>query len=220
MKKSIKFFASAISFASILSSCGAIAQTGNSTQATQATQTTETTQTSKTGSILDVLSGVGDIVSRTLGITTTDIVGNWTYQEPAVLFESDDMLSKAGGQVAAQKVAQTLDGYYRKVGITPGKMTMTFDKDGNFTQSFGGKTISGTYALEDGNINLTYSGGIHQIIGTTQFDGNNLVVVADVTKLLNAVKTVSGYTNNAALTSIAALAANFNGMKAGFRFSK
>ncbi|MCF0176778.1 MAG: DUF4923 family protein [Bacteroidales bacterium] len=224
MKKSLSLISAAICSLSVLCSCGILTQSGTSSQTNQSSQTTssQTTQgkQTKSGSIMDVLSGVGDIISKTLGITTTDIVGVWTYQEPAVLFESDDMLTKAGGQVAAQKVAQTLDGYYQKVGITPGKMKMSFDKNGNFTQSIGGKTLSGTYTLENGNINLVYSGGVQQIIGTTQFEGNNLVVVVDVTKLLNAVKSLSGYTNNAAISTIAALAANFNGMKAGFRFSK
>ncbi|MCF0178437.1 MAG: DUF4923 family protein [Bacteroidales bacterium] len=236
MKKSYSLYAAAICSIAILSSCGAVAQSGAATSTTQTTtptttstttagQTTQTVQTTKsgqsqTGSIMDVLSGVGNILTKTLGITTTDIVGTWSYQSPAVLFESDDVLTKAGGQAVAQKMEKTLDTYYQKVGIAPGKMTMTFDKDGNFTQSISGKTMSGTYTLENGNVSLKYSGGMDQIIGTTQFDGNDLVVVVDVSKILSAIKTISGYTNNATIQSLATIANGVSGMKTGFRFTK
>lgn len=187
------------------------------------TTTGSSTGTGNLGTILGGLGGlqgIGDIISGTLGITTTEIAGTWTYTEPAVLFESDNLLTKAGGQLAAQTIAKKLDTYYQKVGIKPGKMTMTFDNNGNFTQTIGSKTQSGTYTVNNGQVSLTYQGGTKQLVGTTQFSGNNLVIVMDVTKLLDYVKTAAASINNSQLSQISSLANSVSGMKAGLKFTK
>ena len=201
-----------------LSSCGGGLSGLANTSATQTTQTTQST--GGLGSVLGNISGIGDIISGVLGITTKDITGTWVYQEPAVLFESDNLLTKAGGKLAANTIASKLDTYFQKVGIAKGKMTMTFDGSGNFTQSIGTKTQSGTYTVENGNVSLVYQGGIKQFVGTTQFDGNNLVVVVDVTKLLDFAKTIASASNNSTLNSISSIASSVSGMKAGLKFTK
>lgn len=198
-----------------LNSCGTL---GTMSQTSSTQQTTQSSN--DLSGILGNISGIGDILSGVLGITTKNIVGTWVYQQPAVVFESDNLLTKAGGQLAAQNIATKLDAYYQKVGIVPGKVTMTFDESGNFTQTISGKTLSGTYTLTDGTVNLTYQAGVQQIVGTTQFDGNNLLIVVDMTKLLNFAKTISANTNNSTLSGIAALANGVSGMKAGLKFTK
>ncbi|MCF0178929.1 MAG: DUF4923 family protein [Bacteroidales bacterium] len=166
------------------------------------------------------LSGIGDILSGVLGVTTNNIVGTWTYEQPAVLFESDNFLTKAGGQVVAQRISNQIDGYFQKVGITKGKMQMTFDNNGNFTQTVSGKTQSGTYTLSDGSVQLTYQGGVKQFVGTTQFSGNNLVIVVDASKLLNMAQTVSSSSNNSQLSAISSIISGFSGMKLGLKLVK
>ncbi|MCF0186447.1 MAG: DUF4923 family protein, partial [Bacteroidaceae bacterium] len=59
-----------------------------------------------------------------------------------------------------------------------------------------------------------------QIVGTTQFDGNNLVIVMDVTKLLNFAKTAAASSNNQTLNGISSIANSFSGMKVGLKFKK
>ncbi|MCF0195527.1 MAG: DUF4923 family protein [Bacteroidaceae bacterium] len=196
-------------------------QTGTTT--TQTTQTTTQQSTGGLGSILGGLtggSGIGSVISSMLGITTTQITGTWVYQQPAVLFESDNLLTKAGGQLAAQAIEKKLDTYFQKVGISQGKLTMTFDNNGNFTQNVAGKTQTGTYTVDNGNVCLTYASGTQQFIGTTQFDGNNLVIVVDMTKLLNFAKNIASSSNNSTLNTISSVASGVNGMKAGLKFTK
>ncbi|MCF0187065.1 MAG: DUF4923 family protein [Bacteroidaceae bacterium] len=200
----------------MLSSCG-------TTGFSQGGANTNTQNSGDLSSIignLGGLSGIGDILSSVLGVTTNNIVGTWTYEQPAVLFESDNFLTKAGGQVVAQRISSQIDGYFQKVGITKGKMLMTFDNKGNFTQTVSGKTQSGTYTLNDGSVQLTYQGGVKQFVGTTQFSGNNLVIVVDASKLLNMAQTVSSSSNNSQLSAISSIIKGFSGMKLGLKFVK
>ncbi|MCF0202678.1 MAG: DUF4923 family protein, partial [Bacteroidaceae bacterium] len=178
------------------------------------TTTTGTTSGSST------LGGITDIISSALGVTTTSIVGTWEYQEPAVLFTSDNLLAKAGGSVMSSSIEKKLDTYFQKVGVKKGMLTMTFDEQGNFTQSVKGKTIKGTYTVENGNVTLKYLNTAKQFIGTTQLSGNDLVIVVDATKILSFAQTVASSSSNSTLSSISSLTKNIKGMKAGLKLKK
>ena len=99
-------------------------------------------------------------------------------------------------------------------------MKMTFDKNGNFTQSMNGKTLSGTYTVKDSKIVLSYAGGIKQLIGTTQLDGNDLLIVMDASKLLKYANVIGSLTGNTALKSLGNLLGSYNGMEVGMKLNK
>ena len=91
------------------------------------TSTTSNTKGSNVGNVL------GNIISSVTGSATTtqaNLVGTWSYNEPAVQFESKNLLTKAGGAAAATKVENKLASFYNMMGIRTGRVSFTFDKDG------------------------------------------------------------------------------------------
>ena len=64
-------------------------------------------------------------------VTIDQLVGTWEYKRPAVAFQSDNFLKKAGGMAAAQAVEDKILPYYKMLGITGLKFTIA--KDGTFT---------------------------------------------------------------------------------------
>ncbi|MCF0205253.1 MAG: DUF4923 family protein [Muribaculaceae bacterium] len=214
MKKYFLMIGAVLGFLS-LGSCGTGLQGLGTSSSTQSS--------SGLGNVLGSLgglSGIGDILSSVLGANSTDIVGTWTYDGPAVMFESQNVLTQIGGQVAANTISNKLDGYLQKVGITKGAMTMTFDRNGNFVQTLGSRSQGGTYVVNNGNVELTYKSGTKQFVGTTQLSGNNLVVVMDATKLLNFAKNIAQSSGNSTLNSISSIASGVTGMEVGFKFVK
>lgn len=167
-----------------------------------------------------VLSGLSTIFNSALGATKDRIVGTWTYTEPAVVFLSNNVLQNIGGKVASSAIEKQLQQQFEKAGIRKGSMKMTFDKDGNFTQTLGGKTMSGTYTVEDTKIVLSYAGGIKQLVGTTQLDGNDLLIVMDASKLLKYANTIGTLTGNTPLKSLGNLLGSYNGMELGMKLNK
>lgn len=172
---------------------------------------------SKTGSLL---SGLTAILDATKGATKDRIVGTWTYTEPAVVFTSSNILSSIGGKVAAQTIENKLQTQLSKVGITKGMMTMTFDKDGNFTQTIGKRSTSGTYTISNSNVVLNYGGTVKQIVGTTQLDGNDLLIVMDASKLLKFANVISSVSGNSALKTLGSAISSVNGMQVGLKLNK
>lgn len=97
---------------------------------------------------------------------------------------------------------------------------MTFDESGNFTQTVIGKELKGTYTIEDKNITLKYGGKVSQIIGTTQLDGNNLLIVMDASKLLKYVNVLGDISQNATLKTATSLLGSMDGLECGLKLIK
>ena len=90
---------------------------------------------------------VEKVVSAVTGKNTVDMTGTWSYTGSAIEFESDNLLMKAGGAVAATTAEAKLDEQLSKVGIKPGQMSFTFAADSTFNVKLGAKTLKGTYCL-------------------------------------------------------------------------
>jgi hypothetical protein len=189
---------------------------------------TGTQTTSATSDVLGAVLGslLGQILTSSL--TEQSIVGTWTYQQPDVRFESENLLAKAGGEVAAASIEQKLNSYLTKVGISKGVTTYTFNQDKTFSISTGGKVIaSGTYTFDANSKKLKMQGslGIFNQTCTAGMDGTSLCLLYDANKLLTMANTVGSTlgkaSNNATVSSITALlGSNYKGMKLGFQLSK
>lgn len=172
---------------------------------------------STTGSII---SGLSTIFNANKQATAEDLAGTWKYTEPAVVFTSENALSSIGGKMAAQAIEKQLQSKLEKYGIKKGAMKMTFDKDGNFTQTLAGKTLSGTYTIKNKQVVLSYGGTVKQIVGTTQVDGNDLLIVMDASKLLQYAKLLGTVSGSSTLQAASSLLNSVNGMEVGLKLNK
>ena len=91
---------------------------GNSSNSTGST-------TSKMGSI------VGSILNNVIGSTTfkkADLCAHtWKYKSPGCAFTSENLLAKAGGEIAAKKVEEKLSTYYQKAGFSSSNTYFKFN---------------------------------------------------------------------------------------------
>lgn len=184
------------------------------------TKNTTTTTQNSTSNGSGLLSALTSIFSSSKVATEDKIVGTWVYEEPAVVLSSDDMLKNIGGKIASSTVENKLKSKLESYGFKKGSVTMTFDKSGNFTQTLMGKKLSGTYTIDDKNIVLKYGGKVSQIVGTTQLDGNNLLIVMDASKLLEYVNVLGSVSQNSALKTAASLIGSMNGLECGLKLVK
>ena len=178
---------------------------------------TETESESTTGGILSALTNV---FSGSKVATKDKLVGTWVYEEPAVVLSSNNALKNIGGKLATSQVENKLKTKLEGFGFKKGSVKMTFDKEGNFTQTFLGKNLKGTYTIEDKNIVLKYGGKVSQVVGTTQLDGNNLLIVMDASKLLKYVNVLGGITQNSMLKTATSFLSSMDGLECGLKLVK
>lgn len=175
-----------------------------------------TTENASTG---DLISTLTSVFSGEKQASENQIVGTWVYTEPAVMFESDNFLAKAGAGVVAEKLESRLQTYLTKYGIEPGIMTIVFAEDGTFSETLKKKTLKGTWKVEDSKLILTY-GTIKPVSITTQVEGKNLMIVTDATQLLNFMKTLGSKSTNASIITITSLMKSVKGLQVGLTLVK
>ena len=181
------------------------------------------------GNVLGAATGNssgGDLVSTLTSVFSSDkqasknnIIGTWSYTEPAIVFTSDNILAKAASKVAANKLENKLQQYLTRYGIKPGTFSMTFKEDGTYTRTLNGRTAQGTWTIQDSKLMLTIA-GIKTIAITTQIDGQDMQFVTDATKLLNLFKSFGAKSTNANIQTITSLMKSINGMQAGITLHK
>lgn len=172
------------------------------------------------GTTDDLLSGITSIFSDKKVATIDNLVGEWTYTEPAVVFMSENLLKKAGGKLASSAIEKTIETQLSKVGITKGAMKMTFTRNGRFTQTIGGRRLRGTFTIKGKEVVLKYAGEIKQLVGTTQVDDNDLLIVMDASKMLTYLKAIGSISGNASLKTATSLLGSMDGMLCGLRLNR
>ena len=167
----------------------------------------------------DLVSGITSVFSSSKQADKNSIVGTWEYSEPAIVFQSDNLLTKAGASIAAGKLESQLQTQLNKYGIKPGALTITFNSDGTFSQTLGTKTMSGQWKVKSSKLYITYL-GVRTIEITTQISGNKLQFVANANKLLALMKTMGSASSNTNIKTITSLMKSVNGMQAGITLVK
>lgn len=177
---------------------------------------TSQSQDNKGGSLI---SGLTSIFSSSKTATNKNIVGTWTYQEPAILLTSNNVLTSAAAKIASKKIEKNLQTHLTKYGIKPGAMSITFSENGTFTEKIGTKTVKGKWQIKNKQLIITY-GTVKPVSITTQIDGKNLMIVTNADKLLTLFKSLGAKSTNSTISTVTSLMKNVNGMQCGLTFVK
>ncbi len=218
--------AGALTFTSCGTTGGTIAQNiggalisnalGGDTSSSSTSSSTTSATTSVLGSLLSNLLGSSSTLSQ------SDIVGTWNYSGADCVFESENLLAKAGGAVAANKIESELNTQLSKVGIKSGSCSFTFNKDNTYTANLGGRTIQGNYTLDTTNktIKMTYLAGLGNITPHITKSGSKISLLMESSKMLTLMKGISALSKSSSASTISSLLGNYSGMYVGLELSK
>lgn len=164
---------------------------------------------------------IGDIVSD---ITNQEInvEGSWEFEESAIEFESDNLLQKAGGALAANQLKEKMDELLEKVGIKKGSLEYTFNADKSFTSKLGNIPSRGTYEIDNENKSMTmkYIGGLMTTECKVKYSNDRLTLLFKADKLIDIVSSIAGAANVSSLNTISSLLESYDGCNVGFSLSK
>lgn len=168
-----------------------------------------------------VLSGVVKNVVGDKTTTASSIIGTWTYAGPECQFESDNLLAKAGGEVAAKEVEEKIQKVYEKVGMDG--CQYTFNEDGSYSCTVKGKTSSGTYTFDSDAKTVTMKSklGIKTVAYVT-VTGDSMSIVFKADKLMSVLKTITSAAAsvNSTASTISSIADSYDGLRLGFELKK
>lgn len=172
---------------------------------------------------LNLGSTAKDYVSALLGkdkVTAEDLVGTWTYSEPVLVLESDQVLGKIGGAVMAQTAEKKLSSVMEKIGVKPGVVKMTFNSDGTYTCELNGHTIRGTYEVQDATLTLKKL-NFTALSANVKKTGNSLQLAVQADKLLTLVSSLTSIVpEDGMFSTVTSLFKSYDGMQVGVKFEK
>ena len=144
----------------------------------------------------------------------------WKYSKPGCAFTSENLLAKAGGEIAANKVEEKLGEYYSKFGFSGSNTYFTFKTDGTFAAKIDGKSWQGNYTFDEKTHAIQMKGLLLSMSGYATKTTNGISLLFDQTKLLNLIKTMSALKGSSTLSAIGTIANNYDGMRVGFEMKK
>ena len=144
----------------------------------------------------------------------------WKYSKPGCAFTSENLLAKAGGEIAANKVEEKLGEYYSKFGFSGSNTYFTFKTDGTFAAKIDGKSWQGNYTFDEKTHAIQMKGLILSMSGYATKTTNGISLLFDQKKLLNLIKTIGSLKGNSTLSALGTIANNYDGMRVGFEMTK
>lgn len=228
--------ASTVSAAPTTSSAAASAATTTTANNTSATVNSAATVAGVLGAILggsnagngsnsssNAGSIINGILNNVIGSGTfkqADLCHTWKYSKPGCAFTSENLLAKAGGEIAASKVENKLEGYYKKFGFSSSNTYFTFNTDGTFSAKIDGKAWNGTYTFDEKTHAIQLKGLLLSASGYATKTTNGISLLFDQKKLLNLIKALSAFKGSSTLSAVGSIANNYDGMQVGFEMTK
>lgn len=166
---------------------------------------------------------INGILNNVIGSGTfkqADLCHTWKYSKPGCAFTSENLLAKAGGEIAASKVENKLEGYYKKFGFSSSNTYFTFNTDGTFSAKIDGKAWNGTYTFDEKTHAIQLKGLLLSASGYATKTTNGISLLFDQKKLLNLIKALSAFKGSSTLSAVGSIANNYDGMRVGFEMTK
>ncbi len=163
--------------------------------------------------------GVVNAITSVIGldkVSAQGLIGSWKYSAPGCAFTSENLLAKAGGEVAATQIEEKLLPYYQKVNISANNTYITFNQDGTFSSKIAGTNFSGTYTFDEASQQIKLKGMLLSINCYTKREVNGISILFEAKKLLNIIQTMAALSGRTDLQTIGELSKQYDGVRVGF----
>lgn len=178
------------------------------------------------GSVLGAVTNgqtIGNVLSSVIGLdkpTQAELIGTWKYRQPGVAFTSENLLAKAGGEVAATTAKEKLAAYYSGIGINSGNTYFQFTQDGQFAAKVDGTPLSGTYTYDPEKCLITMKTLLFSLPAYAKKTSGGMSILFESKKLLTVLQAVSAISGNQTLSTIGDLSKNYDGIRLGFDMTR
>lgn len=180
-----------------------------------------TTGSTTTGS--SIINGILNNVIGSATFSQADLCAHiWKYSKPGCAFTSENLLAKAGGEIAASKIEEDLSKYYSKFGFSKSNTYFTFKTDGTFAAKIDGKSWNGTYTFDEKTHAIQLKGLLLSASGFATRTANGISLLFEQKKLLTLVKTLSklNFTGSTTMSAVSSIVDNYDGVRVGFEMTK
>ena len=178
------------------------------------------------GQVLSAMTngtGVVNAIKSVIGldkVTAQGLIGSWQYKNPGCAFTSENLLYKAGGEVAAVQIEEKLLPYYQQVGISANNTMITFNQDGTFSSKICGTPFSGKYTFDEASQKITLKGLLLSVNCYTKREINGISILFEGKKLLSVLQTMAALSGNQNIETVSEISKKYDGVRVGFDMNR
>lgn len=183
-------------------------------------------ETSNAQDLKSIISGVANAITNGKSVSSSSLEGTWNYAGADCKFSSDNLLSKAGGEVVANQIEEKMESILSKLGFDENS-SYTFNDDNTFSSTINGHTTSGTYSYDSSTnelemkskLGLTVTAEVSQSL----LSSGKISLLFNADKLMSLFQTVSGTlgsSSSSLLSTANSLLENYDGLQLGFELKK
>jgi len=178
------------------------------------------------GQVLSAMTngtGVMNAITSVIGmdkVSAQGLIGTWQYKGPGCAFTSENLLYKAGGEVAAVQIEEKLLPYYQQVGISAGNTMIVFNQDGTFSSKICGTPFSGRYTFDEATQKVTLKGLLLTVNCYTKRELNGISILFEGKKLLSVLQTMATLSGNQSLETVSEISKKYEGVRVGFDMNR
>ena len=145
----------------------------------------------------------------------SQMVGTWTFVEPAVMVTSGRLLAKAAGNLVDDKLEKLLDDYFKRSNVTPQNTSITFRKDGTFSRSVAGRKRQGVWMVGGEKVYLGVE-NVQTAAMTSHMEKDTLTLVVETSRIMEAFQALGALSDSKTNNALIKLSKNLKGVEAGF----
>ena len=176
-------------------------------------------QAFENGNVTDIIEGV----LSTSNLEVKDLAGVWTSTGSAVAFQSEDLLSQAGGVAMASTLESKINPYFTKYGIVGS--VITIQTDGSFSMTLKKTTLKGKIVKGENNkFILSFEAFGKNNLGNVnlyiQKTSTSMDLMFDAPKLKTILSSIASLSKKGLGNSLNTFLNSYNGICIGFKMSK
>ena len=164
-------------------------------------------------------TGLTNAITSVIGldkVKAQNMIATWKYDGPGCAFTSENLLAKAGGEVAAVQIEEKLLPYYQQVGLSANNTYITFKEDGTFTSKIAGTTFNGKYTFDEASQKITLKGLLLSMNCYAKKEAKGISILFEAKKLLTVLQTMSAMSGNKDVQTLGDLSKKYDGVRVGF----
>ena len=168
----------------------------------------------KAGSVKDAVNTVKGAFEKK-SAEASQMVGTWTFVEPAVMVTSGRLLAKAAGNLVDDKLEKLLDDYFKRSNVTPQNTSITFRKDGTFSRSVAGHKRQGVWMVGGEKVYLGVD-NVQTAAMTSHMEKDTLTLVVETSRIMEAFQALGALSDSKTNNALIKLSKSLKGVEAGF----
>ena len=168
----------------------------------------------KAGSVKDAVNTVKGAFEKK-SAEASQMVGTWTFVEPAVMVTSGRLLAKAAGNLVDDKLEKLLDDYFKRSNVTPQNTSITFRKDGTFSRSVAGRKRQGVWMVGGEKVYLGVD-NVQTAAMTSHMEKDTLTLVVETSRIMEAFQALGALSDSKTNNALIKLSKSLKGVEAGF----